>query len=166
MIYLIEGPNGSGKTTLARKFENKGFHYIHCGPPPEWGGSNAYLYYFRMLTKAASHSGHTVFDRGHIGELIYAPLLRRKSTMTLADASALNNFIKSTAGNIAVALPPYEVCRKNWEASSPHRVVTTLKQFEKSYGGFKILQQGLGLTSWDYTVDNYFKKFRKILLGG
>lgn len=99
---VIEGPDGAGKTMLARALcEVRGKAYHHEGPPPNPGA----LEHYRSLLE---RSTPTVFDRLHLGELVYGPLLRGASQLNLADALELNY-----KADLIICLPPWETCLIN-----------------------------------------------------
>lgn len=102
---IIEGPDGAGKTTLARCAVGRAYH--HEGPPPP--DVPALLHYGRRFAEAKTS---TVFDRFHVGELVYGPLLRGKSRMSGYDVVLMNRLIRATGSDVVLCLPPYDVCRK------------------------------------------------------
>lgn len=76
---ILEGPDLGGKSTLAAQLADKGFAVVHTGPPT---GLPPYEQYLRMLMNAETRvrTGMdlrpTVFDRFHLGERVYGPVLR------------------------------------------------------------------------------------------
>lgn len=99
---IIEGPDGAGKTTLAHDLcKRYGMAYHHEGPPPNPG---AFEHYRSLLDWPEP----TVFDRLHVGELVYGPLLRGGSQLTLEQANLLNR-----KADLVICLPPWETCLDN-----------------------------------------------------
>lgn len=98
--FVIEGPDGAGKTTYAKAMcEQFGYAYHHEGPPPP--GVNIFEHYRLLL----EFSKPTVFDRLHLGELVYGPLLRGTSGINFEQCRVLSDLALVT-----VCLPPMAVC--------------------------------------------------------
>lgn len=101
--FIIEGPDGAGKTTYAQALcEQFGYEYHHEGPPPI--GVNTFTHYLRLLER----SKPTVFDRLHLGELVYGPLLRGSCGIDYEQCRYL-----SDKALVTVCLPPMGVCMKS-----------------------------------------------------
>ena len=105
---ILEGPDGSGKTTLARRFVPLGYEYRHEGPPPK--GVSAFEHYARLFAEAKRPM---VFDRFHLGELVYGPLLRGDASFTYDDAVRLTRLVNGTGTPIIFCCPPWDVCQAN-----------------------------------------------------
>lgn len=106
---IIEGPDGAGKTTLARFLchrHNMGYH--HEGPPPV--GVSALEHYGRLLAEAPRP---TVFDRLHLGEVVYGPLLRGGSRLSTYDWGLMNRLIRGTGSVVVTCLAPWATCITN-----------------------------------------------------
>lgn len=101
--FIIEGPDGAGKTTYSRKLcEQFGLAYHHEGPPP--ADVDIFKHYkFLLETKIP-----TCFDRLHLGEMIYGPLLRGKSGISFEQCRYLSHMALVT-----VCLPPASVCMRS-----------------------------------------------------
>ena len=85
MNIILEGPDAVGKTTLSHKLVDKyGFGYNHFP-------SNDYITHFNALMK-----DNTVFDRFHIGELVYPEIYNRKPKLNFDDA---NNIMSQIVAN-------------------------------------------------------------------
>lgn len=113
MIIVIEGPDGTGKTTLAKLLaETKGFKYVHNGPPPE--GVSLFRHYGEQLL--AARGARVVFDRLHVGELIYGPVMRGKSLITVEEMRLLNRLLFSLGGKVIFCDTDNETIIKNWLA--------------------------------------------------
>lgn len=84
MIIILEGPDGSGKSTLAHAVASLlgGATVVSSGPPI----GDPFNEYMEKINEARLRPTHTIFDRLHVGELVYGPLLRGRSRLTAADA--------------------------------------------------------------------------------
>jgi hypothetical protein len=106
---ILEGPDGSGKTTLARRLcHSLKLAYHHEGPPPT--NVPALEHYARLLAEAKRP---TLFDRLHLGELVYGPLLRGASRLSNRDVRLLNRIIRGSGSTMVICGPPLETCLRN-----------------------------------------------------
>jgi hypothetical protein len=106
---ILEGPDGAGKTTLARNIcARYQLAYHHEGPPPS--GTNVLHHYARLLLETKQP---TVFDRFHIGETIYGPLLRGGSALSPRDMTLMDRLIIGLGVTVIICLPPWETCLAN-----------------------------------------------------
>lgn len=103
---ILEGPDGAGKTTVAQE-KFPGHVYHHEGPPPAMG---VLEHYAGLLVNARVP---TVFDRFHLGEFVYGPILRDGSRLSKGDLSILNMLITLTKTTVIICLPPWQTCLKN-----------------------------------------------------
>jgi len=111
-IIVCEGADGTGKTTLARILEQRGFKYTHNGPPPE--GVTLFEHYTQQLLDARGRD--VVFDRLHVGELIYGPVMRGKSLITVEELRLLNRLLFSLGAKIIFCDTDATAIEKNWLA--------------------------------------------------
>jgi hypothetical protein len=78
-VIVLEGPDCCGKSTLASTLVTEhGFQLIHLGPPKY---EDVFTVYTDLLMHALSLDQPVVFDRLHIGETIYGPMLRQKDLL-------------------------------------------------------------------------------------
>lgn len=99
MIILLEGPDGAGKSSLASALALRlgpECRIVHTGPPKP--GEVAMVSYSRAVREACGRGGYTVFDRLHVGELVYGPILRGGSQLTTRQASDLCLAIQAVGG--------------------------------------------------------------------
>ena len=112
-VIIIEGPDGSGKTYLCEKLRDMfGYTIVHEGPPP--AGEVPLYYYGHKLLKAFSSDKHTVFDRFHLGECVYAPLKRGVDTLGMAGVTLIERVYHAYGGQLVIALPSYHRAMANW----------------------------------------------------
>ncbi len=109
-IIVLEGPDGAGKTTVAaeiRQMVTAKYHGIKCGPPtpglePDMGGCSAAFYQYLMACEEAQHFHSegmvVVIDRLHVGELVYGPILRGHSGITIAEARSIDHTLGEKGG--------------------------------------------------------------------
>lgn len=90
MIVVLEGPDCAGKTTLAEALTAERGTVRANGKPPV--GRPLFEHYAGQVALAAgSPSELTVFDRLHVGELIYGPLFRGKSALSIEEIYLLED---------------------------------------------------------------------------
>jgi thymidylate kinase len=81
---VVEGCDGVGKTTLCDLLAARHcFPVVHSGRSPE--GTDLVSRYHGILAIA----GKLVLDRSFVSELVYGPIFRDRSRLTLADAVGL-----------------------------------------------------------------------------
>lgn len=103
---IIEGPDGAGKTTLARQLcHDLRMAYHHEGPPPV---STSVLHHYAALL--ANTKRPTVFDRFHLGELVYGPLLRGVSGLNPTDIRLMNRLVRGNGIAVIICLPEWGTC--------------------------------------------------------
>src|SRR5688500_988429 len=76
---IIEGPDGAGKTTLAEHLvKHHGYRYHHEGKPEH---VDMLVRYAEVFLEQTASGQPVVFDRLHLGELVYGNILRGKDRM-------------------------------------------------------------------------------------
>lgn len=106
---VIEGPDGAGKTRLARFICHRHvMAYHHEGPPP--AGASLLHHYGGLLANAERP---TVFDRLHLGELVYGPLLRGASGVSSNDLVLMRRLLRGMGVVTILCLPPWSTCYQN-----------------------------------------------------
>ena len=156
---VLEGPDCAGKTTLAKELEKCGYRYIHNGPP----GNNPYIDYSNQLIHAG-YSGPTVFDRLHVGEMVYGPILRGHSRITMDQFEELNNTIREQGGIIVICLPTWRNIIDCWSGRKDEHI-KEYQQLRDSYKAFcNILEDSYkGYLHYDYNRYNT-ESFAKALV--
>jgi hypothetical protein len=148
-VVILEGPDGCGKTTLAAHLvEQFGFEYRHEGPPPL--DCDRLHYYGNLLLEAHKGTKPVVFDRFHLGEVVYGPIKRYEDKLGYSGMWLMQRLIEATGTRLFVCLPPYEVANGSWydkyAAGNDYLMSQTL--FHDSYYRFKALSGYFGFYDW------------------
>lgn len=111
MIIIFEGPDGAGKSTMIEAVKQKHLDEGHApetvqiwraGPFPQ--DSDAWREYVLPLTSLyPSRDWLVLIDRWHLGELIYGPLLRGQSRLSLDQRTWIEGYLR-TFGAVMVHL--------------------------------------------------------------
>lgn len=94
MLIVIEGVDGAGKTTLVDDLSQlmpDNTRVIHRGPLER----NALDEYARDLVKYKPVRDNIICDRWHVGEMVYGPLYRGRSSLTGPQAMFVEMFLQS-----------------------------------------------------------------------
>lgn len=117
-LIVLEGPDGGGKSTLAAELAKIGYEVKPFGVPPlEIQRSSAKMrdFFMEPLRKAIASGEPVVFDRLHLSDRIYSPLMRNyPSVINYAMEAEFNHLISKVGGQIVICLPSLEVCLANW----------------------------------------------------
>jgi len=146
---ILEGPDCAGKTTLAKELEKCGYKIVHNGPPKT---DDPFREYALQIEESAKVN--TVFDRLHIGEMIYGPILRGKSRITLYQYEELNEVIKRMGGLVVICLPPWRNVIDCWSEHQAQEHIKEYGQLRESYKKFcQVLEDNAyqGYWHYDYT---------------
>ncbi|HLZ10541.1 MAG TPA: hypothetical protein VKT80_18285 [Chloroflexota bacterium] len=136
---VIEGPDGTGKTTLARAFEARGFVYHHCDPPAE--GIDLFDHYLDLILLARKKD--VVFDRLHLGEYVYGPVMRGGSRLTLNQLRFLNRAVHPSPGFIILCDMNESWIVDRWRANVDREYVKDEAKFKRVIQGFRELRDNL-----------------------
>ena len=99
-VVILEGPDGSGKTALARALTSDGAPFAsvelrHTSQPKHPMG--AYWEYLDEVARMARcdlwPDSLVVYDRFHVGEFVYGPVMRDGCDMTMADLATLESML-------------------------------------------------------------------------
>jgi hypothetical protein len=128
---VLEGADCTGKTTLAHHlFETYGFAYHHEGVPP--GTGSLLNYYAELLTRDVP----TVFDRLHLGELVYGPIMRGRSRLSEAELRLLDQLVAATGSVVVICAPSRELVVERWRTAHASEYVTSEEKIRAIYDGY------------------------------
>jgi len=144
MNVIIEGPDGAGKTTFAKSIVGKA--YRHEGPPPKYLDL---IGYYRRLVDS---SKNTIFDRHALSELVYGPLLRGSSRISLEEIEVYYRFEMENT-RLVICLPPPDICHANWAAKAERNqeLITDASIWWKTYAAYAFYAHRLNFGVYDYT---------------
>lgn len=119
-MIIVDGPDGSGKTTLIEMLgcERRSFKALRGGIGSEgvgnWGGDeDAPVAYARQVLGALEEErrepggARIAFDRFHLSEMVYGPILREGSAISDDEAVVLQRLLRARSVPTVVCLPPY-----------------------------------------------------------
>lgn len=121
-IIVLEGPDGAGKSTLARRLIehdallSRPRHMLHRGPIR----SDALTEYLRPLDEVIYDATYGIdsvfiFDRWHVGELIYGPILRGRSKLTDVQAMYIEMVLQSLGCRFLHVSQPIHALEARWD---------------------------------------------------
>lgn len=116
-IIILEGPDGVGKTTLADAIEamcSGPVVRFRQGPPPEdVMPALHYMDGIDAIVEARKDDTTVIVDRFHVGELVYGPLLRGGSGITVDEAFVIDMKLHGIgAALVHCSLKPKEMVRR------------------------------------------------------
>lgn len=135
-MIILEGPDGAGKSTLAAEFQKLGHLIVPFGVPPVKAQENEesiFQFFFQPLMKAPPG---VIFDRLHLSDRIYAPLMRGHTPMTMRAEHLIERYIEARDGQIVICLPPRRIAFSNWLARKGKEYVKDAKIFHKVYDAY------------------------------
>jgi hypothetical protein len=163
-VIIVDGPDGSGKSTV---IQNLGHTAVHLkalrdgagGRTPEgigdgrkgWGGSlPAVQAYKAQLTTRPPLTG---FDRFHLSEVVYGPILRGTQELHDAELTELTQFIHDQQIVVILCLPPFTTTVANIKQHGRERPgYQTLTFLANAYRAFQRLTPWATIV-YDYTCD-------------
>lgn len=137
MRVILEGPDGAGKTTLAQDLVNHiPFLQIHHEGVPE--RRDLLQYYAALLIEKDDH----VFDRLHVGELVYGPIVRGQEFLGgQLGLRLMKRLIVALDARVIYCLPEYEVAELNWRVKHSEKIeyVANVELYGRIYDRYAIL---------------------------
>ena len=167
-MIILEGPDGSGKTTVLERlgYERRAFKALRAevgGNEPggtatsNFGGTTpAHIAYAQEILKARRENNHAIaFDRFHLSEHVYGPILRGKQELTEEDLNGLAIYLGRYHIPIILCLPPFEVTLKNVMTAGRERPAYQTEAFlRQAYDGFARLTPWAQVV-YDFTRDPF-----------
>lgn len=95
-IFVLEGPDFAGKSSHAESIASRlvgGSDIIHNGPDKEYPPERLFAKYVTQVAHAINSDRHTIFDRLHVGELIYGPAYRNESRLSFYQIRAIDDML-------------------------------------------------------------------------
>ena len=137
-MIILEGPDGSGKTTVIERlgYERRAFKALRGGVGESergnWGAQDpAPIAYARQIL--AAHP-RVAFDRFHLSETIYGPILRQGSGISDEEVVVLERLLKARGVTTILCLPPAVDTLRNVVKEGRERpAYQTLGFLRKSY---------------------------------
>jgi thymidylate kinase len=144
---ILEGPDGAGKTTLAQELVRVfNLEYHHEGPPPL--DRYPIHHYSELIT---SRRRPTVFDRLHLGETVYGPLLRGSSRISRKELNILDRLTPSPT---IICIPDLDTCLEN--CSKKEELIKDESQLKSAYDAWLqiVATSGVRYLTFDYERDD------------
>ena len=163
-VIILEGVDGSGKSTLARRLHDTcGYEIIKTGPPAP--RVNVTMVYLNALLQAIYQPEYFVFDRLHLGEAIYGPLLRGIDRMG-SDGLALVERVIAEHGDrvrLIICCPPWDILVKGWRSKDDLvKDEATLRKVCDAYMEHAVR---LGVRTYDWTAPDAEEVLKGLLEG-
>jgi thymidylate kinase len=140
-VVILEGPDGSGKTALARALTADGAPFAsvelrHTSQPKHPMG--AYWEYLDEVARMARcdlwPDSLVVYDRFHVGELVYGPVMRDGCDMTMADLATLESMLDQMhVVRVLLHAPGDVILRRAYERGEDFVSETQLAEVVRRY---------------------------------
>jgi thymidylate kinase len=96
MIFIIEGPDGAGKTTLANKLSQQtGYQIIHRVKPETQEDKDEMM---KTYLDVINSGKNCIFDRAWYSEMVYGPIMRDKSYISIQQMYELERKLTKRGG--------------------------------------------------------------------
>lgn len=136
VLIVLEGPDWSGKSTIAEELANKhGFAVWHKGPIED----EVSVEYVQPIIRFSHNTmpRRVVCDRWHLGEMIYGPILRGESKVSLQQAEMIDQLILNAGGILVYVDQPLGVLERRAEKRPDDLVyanyLPAIRSFYESY---------------------------------
>jgi hypothetical protein len=178
-MVIVEGPDGSGKDTLIaaighRSFKLKalrggvgGVSTYEAGNglgdgTAGWAGTDpALLAYSRKITQA--RGTNIAFNRFHLSEYVYGPLLRDRQELRPADLLFMRSFLYSYNVPVILCLPSFAQTMRNVSLPGRERPAYQTDDFlAEAYDRFADLRE-FATVVYDFTLDPTAETVKSLL---
>lgn len=165
-IVVLEGVDGSGKSTIAQALKNhledtnenvNHVEIVHNGPP-EYEGQDQYVRHEQQIQEADfkfRRSGIvTIFDRMHLGAVIYGKRLRGKSDLTLSEVRELDLKIASAGGRRILCKPGFRTVQTRFSARGDDLIdANMLSELYEDYSALVTMIADRYQIGWWHCID-------------
>jgi thymidylate kinase len=126
-LVIVEGPDGGGKSTVidGLGLAPRKFRALRAGvgataadgtcsdqATEGWAGNRPAVRAY--LDQVAAHLSEPIaFDRFHLSEIVYGPMLRAAAGVDALETLAINQTLEELRVPVIICLPPYEVTLQN-----------------------------------------------------
>jgi thymidylate kinase len=126
---VLEGCNGAGKTTFAAHLARQGFVVIHSSSTPE--GVDLVERYHGILARPDP----IVLDRSFISELVYGPMYRGHSRLSIEQCLCLAGAVAARSGVVVHLRVPAAHAHSRLQArgAEPVPSITELEEIIRRY---------------------------------
>lgn len=167
-MIIVEGPDGSGKSTLIKNLDlvprrlksiRGGLGGVKADGTGDgtagWGGTDPALKAYARKVLQYEPESLMAFDRFHLSEVVYGPILRGHQEMTEGDLALLSSFLRHRHIQVVLCLPPFEVTLANVNQNGRERPSYQTEGFlHQAYVAFTRLTPW-ATTVYDFTRDAF-----------
>lgn len=138
MIAIIEGCDLTGKTTLTNAMKSYGFESLHFSQPKQ----EPIVEYLLPLTQ----DDWLAIDRFHLGEMVYGPLYRGKSSLSVPARKYVDLYLDSRAAVLVLKSASLETVQKRYAARGEDYlqhgdIQRVLDSFDEEFGASIMLHK-------------------------
>ncbi len=165
-MIIVEGPDGSGKSTLITNLglERKRLKSIRGGVGGTrfngtgdgvagWGGDDPALKAYCAKVLGFGPAAPIAFDRFHLSEVVYGPILRHVQEISDGDLEFLAAFLRDRHVKVVMCMPPFAVTLANVNGEGRERPSYQTEGFlHQAYKAFERLAPWATIV-YDYTRD-------------
>jgi thymidylate kinase len=156
----LEGADGSGKSTLANWLRDiHGYEIVKTGPPAPTG--NLTVTYLDALHTAIRGPGRTVFDRCHLGEAVYGPILRGVDRIGIEGLAAIERVIAKHDVRLIICSPPWKTLVAGWRSKDD--LLKDEATLRTVYERYQEEAARLGIVPYDWTAADATERLKEMI---